>query len=151
MIRLYLVQHGKSLSKEVDPDRRLNEEGIKETHQMTDLLKRNKVMVNKIMHSGKYRARMTAEILGRGLGVKDVSEVSGLAPLDDPKPWADKLRDIDEDIMIVGHLPHLSILTSLLLNVNTEVVEFRYSGILCLERGEDQKWRIKFYVRPDFK
>ena len=151
MVMLYLVQHGKSLSKEIDPDRRLSEEGIKETYQMAIFLKRNRVTVSKIIHSGKHRARMTAEILGRNLGVKEVSEASGLAPLDDPKPWANKLRRIDEDIMIIGHLPHLSILTSLLLNVNTEVVEFRYSGILCLERGGDYKWKIKFYVRPDFK
>ena len=151
MVRIYLVQHSKSLSKEIDPDRRLSEEGIKETHQMADFLKRNKVTVSKIIHSGKHRARMTAEIIGRNLGVKDISEVSGLAPLDDPKHWANKLRNIDEDIMVIGHLPYLATLTSLLLNINTEVIEFRHSGILCLEREEDHKWRIKFYVRPDFK
>ncbi len=151
MIRVYLIQHGKSLPKEIDPNRRLSEEGIKETHQIAEFLKRNKIRVSKIVHSGKRRAMMTAEILRRYLSVENIFEETGLAPLDDPKPWADKLNKIDEDIIIVGHLPHLSILTSLLLNIDTEVVEFRYSGVLCLEKGDDGKWRIKFYVRPDFK
>ena len=151
MTMVCLIQHGKSLPKEIDPNKRLSEEGIKETHQMADFLRRNKIHVNRIVHSGKYRAKMTAEIIGRNLDIDNISEEPGLAPLDDPKPWVDKLNELNEDIIIVGHLPHLSVLTSLLLNINTEIIEFRYSGILCLEKSEDGKWRIKFYVRPDYR
>lgn len=148
MAKVYLVQHGKALSKEVDPERRLSEEGVKETRLMAEFLKKAGVKIDRIFHSSRFRAKMTAEIFAITLGVSNVSEESGLAPLDDPKPWADKLFGINEDIMIVGHLPHLLKLTSLLLNVNTEVIEFRYSGVLCLERGENFKWRIKWYIRP---
>jgi phosphohistidine phosphatase len=149
MKRIYLVQHGKSFSKDVDPERRLTEEGIKETRYMAEELVKKNVSIDKIIHSGKKRAEMTARIFADIMGVGDVSMAEGLSPLDDPKPWIGRIDEMEGDVMIVGHLPFLSIFTSLLLGVDTEVIEFRYSGVLCLEKGEDDKWRIKWYIRPD--
>jgi len=149
MVKVYLVQHGKSYPKEVDPDRKLTDEGVKETELVAEYIAKLGVSISRIVHSGKTRAKMTSEIFARALNVSNVEAAEGLNPLDDPKIWSEKLNRINEDIMIVGHLPHLSKLTSQLLNVNTEVVEFRYSGVLCLEKGEDEKWIIKWYVRPE--
>ncbi|HEW93934.1 phosphohistidine phosphatase SixA [Candidatus Geothermarchaeota archaeon] len=148
MRRLYIMQHGKAYPKEVDPDRKLTEEGIRETQAIARFLASKHVKISKIFHSGKTRARMTAEIIGEILNVKDIYEAEGLSPLDDPNIWARKVGEFDEDIMLVGHLPHLSKLVTVLLNVDREAVKIRYSGILCL-LDEDGRWIIEWYVTPD--
>ena len=152
MVYLFLVQHGEARRKEEDPDRRLTERGISETELVGRFLRdRVGVRVDKIIHSTKLRAKQTAEILAKYLSPREIIEKEGLEPLADPTIWANKLRDIRENIMIVGHLPHLSKLLSILItgSSETEIVKFRYSGVVCLEKGEDEKWRILWMIRPD--
>jgi len=53
--------------------------------------------------------------------------------------------------MLVGHLPHLKKLASLLLTGrdDLEIVKFRYGGVVCLERRENGLWSILWIIRPD--
>lgn len=148
MTRLYIVQHGKAYPKDVDPDRKLTEEGVKETEALGSFLMKAGVKIDKIIHSGKTRARMTAEILGRYLGISDIVESDGLNPLDDPMIWVERLKDIHEDLMIIGHMPQLSKLVSILLDSSREIVKIRNSSVLCLE-NEEGRWVIKWYITPD--
>jgi phosphohistidine phosphatase len=145
---ILLVQHGKAYTETEDPERRLTPEGVAETEKTAKLLATIGIKPREIIHSGKTRARQTAEIFARHLGVP-LRQEEGLNPNDDPAPWAQKLATID-DIMIVGHLPHLSRLTALLLtgNPEREVVKFRYSAILALVKEQD-KWAIAWYITPD--
>lgn len=57
---------------------------------------------------------------------------------------------LDHDLMIVGHLPHLSRLVSLLIigNPDIKIVEFRYSGVLRLSKAEGN-WVINWFITPD--
>lgn len=149
MVEIYLVQHAKAKSKEEDPERRITEEGRAETEKVAKFVK-DKIKVAKIFHSTKTRARQTAEILKEYLQPSEFKEEKDLEPLADPKKWAEKLKEARENTMIVGHLPHLSRLASLLLigDQEQEIVKFRYSGIVCLE-GENGKFKVKFYITPD--
>jgi len=147
---LCLVQHGEAVSEEVDPRRPLSERGRVEVERVASFLSRAGLRVSKIIHSTKLRARETAEILARHLGAP-TEEAEGLEPRADPRPWAERLQSSVEDVMIVGHLPHLSRLASLLLlgREDAEVIRFRYGGVYCLEKGEDGRWRILWALRPD--
>ena len=69
---LYLIQHGKSLPKDLDPDQGLSEEGIAETRRMANLAKDHGVAVSQIRHSVKTRARQTAEIFAQTLNPQKV-------------------------------------------------------------------------------
>ncbi len=150
MVSVYLVQHGKAFDEKVDPERRLTPEGVSETERVARFLGGVGVAVTEIVHSGKARARQTAEIMARYLGVGSVREVDGLNPNDDPRIWFERISGLSHDIMIVGHLPHLSRLTSLLImgNPDIRVVEFRYSGVLKLSRVEGG-WVINWFITPD--
>ena len=64
---LYLVQHGKSLPKDVDPDQGLSEEGVTETKRIADVAASYGVNVSQIKHSVKTRAHKTAEIFAAAL------------------------------------------------------------------------------------
>ena len=152
MVFVLLVQHGQAKSKEEDPERHLTEKGKKESEKVASLLSgKMKEKLQVIYHSGKTRAKETAEIFAEYLKPENgIVEDGTLAPLEDPEIWVKKLRDLDHNIAIIGHLPHLSRLVSKLLvgEPDREIVEFRYSGALCLERVED-KWLLRFYIVPD--
>jgi phosphohistidine phosphatase len=79
------------------------------------------------------------------------SEVDGLSPLDDPQIWADRLKDIPDDVILVGHLPHLAKLSSLLLCGNAErnIVSFKMAGIICLKKNDASAWSLQWMLTPE--
>jgi phosphohistidine phosphatase len=149
---LYLVQHAEAKSEAEDPKRDLTPKGSLDIEAVSHHLKRLPVQVSQIFHSGKTRARTTANILGNHLQpAAGVSEAPGLAPMDDPDIWADRLAGMDEDIMLVGHLPHLGRLAALLMSGDKErnVINFQMGGAVRLRRMEAGQWAIDWMIVPD--
>jgi len=66
---VYLVQHGKSLNDQEDPEKGLSERGKAETERIAGVAQGYAVQVSSILHSGKKRARQTAEIMAARLPV----------------------------------------------------------------------------------
>ena len=151
-MRLYLVQHGEAKRKEEDPARPLTDSGREEVERVASYAAKIGVKVERILHSGKLRAQQTAEIMAKHLKPpKGVEKTDELEPLADPKVWAERLKKVEENLMLVGHLPHLSRLTSLLLTDREDVepIAFRMGGIVCLEKDERGKWRVQWIIRPE--
>ncbi len=150
---LYLVRHAQALSKYEDPQRPLSDQGRADIRKVAAFLgARGMVQVRRILHSGKLRARQTAEALAERLkATGSVSETDGLAPLDDPTVWAGCLADTDEDLMLVGHLPHMSKLAALLITGGADqpVVMFKPGGVVCLERDDEGRWSLRWMVVPE--
>ena len=148
---LYLVQHGKSLSKDIDPDQGLSEDGTAETQRIAQVARDYQVNVSNIKHSGKKRARQTAEILAAALKpAGGVEEVSGLKPLDDVSAFAAAI-DAAADTMLVGHLPFMERMTSYLVagSADKRIFKFQNSGIVCLEKDPDSdSWVIVWTLMP---
>ncbi len=146
-MKVYLVQHAKPKPEEEDPQKPLSEQGRADAQKVAEFAKN--IKVNKIQHSGKLRAQQTAEILGKPLGV-DVVKADSLEPMADTQIWANRLEEQSEDVMLVGHLPHLAKLASQLLTQNQEksVISFKQSGIVCLEKTE-RGWQVAWMVTPD--
>lgn len=148
---LYLVQHAEAQSKEVDPARDLTEKGSEDIEAVAHHLKRLNVQVSQIFQSGKTRAKSTAKVLGQHLQPgAGVSEAPGLAPLDDPKIWVDRLAQMDEDILLVGHLPHLGKLAAILMSGDKKrkVINFQMGGALRLQRMEGDQWAVDWMITP---
>lgn len=146
---LYLVQHGKAKSKEEDPDRPLTEEGRREVESvMLLLLRYGAITATQVVHSGKLRAAETARMIAAKLDV-DVDAGDGLAPMDDPAIWADRLGRETGDLVLVGHLPHLARLASRLLTSDPEagLVDFANGGVVCLAQT-DGRWSVRWSVPP---
>ena len=138
---LFLVQHGKSLSKEEDPDRGLSRQGIEETRAVAQMAAEQNVQVSRIIHSGKKRALQTAEIFMKILEPEvGIAKGPGLAPLDDVTTFASTVN-IEENIMLVGHLPFMERLVSHLVTGSPGilVVKFQNSGIVCLDTESDSR------------
>lgn len=150
MVFHYLVQHAQAKTKEEDPNRGLTEEGLENAQKVADYLAGLRLELGSIFHSGKERARETAEILAEKLGLKgNIFEKDGLAPMDDPHIWAERLSQFQESVMLVGHLPHLSRLASLLLvgEISRPVVSFKNAGVVCLKR-ESADWSLEWIIIP---
>ena len=148
---LYLVRHGEAKLEEEDPARPLSERGRGEVERVGRALARLGLGVSEIRHSGKLRARETAEILGRHLRPgRGLGQTPGLAPNDDPAAARATAEEATESLMLVGHLPHLSGLASLLLtgDPSREVVAFRMASVVALRLGPEG-WRLGWALTPE--
>lgn len=148
---LYLVQHGDAKREEEDPSRPLSAKGIKEVRDVSSYISKLNIEIEEVLHSGKLRAKQTAELMAEKLKVsKGISETNGLAPLDDPTIWEERLNKKTNPIMLVGHLPHLGKLASLLLCGDKEKnpVAFKMGGIVCLKR-EEKGWSLQWMITPE--
>lgn len=148
---LFLVQHGKSLPKEIDPEQGLSDEGRAETEKIASAARERGVRIARILQSGKKRAAQTAQIFAAVLQPSGgVQKGDGLNPLDDVAAAAEKI-DASADLMLVGHLPFMERLASFLTTGTVEkpVIRFQNSGIVCLDRdaGTDH-WTIQWTLFP---
>ena len=150
-MKLYLVQHAKAASKEADPQRPLTEEGRRDIRKVAEFIKPLKLSVDYLWHSGKNRAQQTAEILAKVVEVrKEMATHDGLAPNDDVTPLQAELISSQKDTMIVGHLPFLGKLASLLLtgHESSNTVAFKNGGIVCLDYSDDNQWQLQWMIVP---
>jgi phosphohistidine phosphatase len=152
-MKLYLVQHAEAKSKAEDPSRPLSENGSKTIIEVAKHAAQHlRIQVAEIVHSGKLRAKQTAEVLAEHLKpTKGLTPSKDLEPLADPEVWMKNLAETQKDTMLVGHLPHLSKLSSLLLtgNEDKEIIWFKMGGMVCLERDESSHWTTRWIITPD--
>jgi phosphohistidine phosphatase len=151
-MRLYLVQHAKAASKEVDPERALTAEGRRNLQKVAAFIEPLNLSVDCLWHSGKKRAAQTAGTLAEVINAKEGTTVrDGLGPMDDVTAIRDELVSTERDVMIVGHLPFLGKLASLLLtgSESANTVAFKNAGIVCLSRWDENEWQIEWVVTPE--
>ena len=149
---LFLVRHGKAMSESQDSSRPLSSQGIKELEKMAKYISAQNIQIDEILHSNKLRARQTAEILSKHIGpAKGLREAGGLSPMDDPQPWMDELTVSKDKLMLVGHLPFMSRLASLLLTrrMNSPCIVF-YPGTVAAFRNSGGDWAVEWVMPPSF-
>lgn len=150
-MRLYLVQHAQAASKDVDPTRPLTEQGRRDAEKVAAFIKPLSLIVDHLWHSGKTRAAQTAEILARAVEVAvEIAARDGLAPNDDVAAIQDDIEAAQRDIMLVGHLPFVDKLASLLLtgDASASTIAFKQGGIVCLEYSDENQWQINWMITP---
>jgi phosphohistidine phosphatase len=148
---IYLVQHGEAKSEKEDPERGLTASGVEEVRKVAGYAKRMGLRVSGIFHSPKTRARETAKLFAEVLKPeRGIDQSDNLLPMDDPALWALRLTGMNEDIMLVGHLPCLARVAGLLLcgDDARTLVRFRMGGIVCLERLETG-WAVASMIVPE--
>ena len=152
-MKLYLVQHGEAISKDIDPGRPLSPKGERDAARMANILKKAGVTVVRVLHSGKMRAHQTAEILAAELLLKgEVEAITGINPNDQVSDFSLKVHKFKHDTMVVGHLPFMAKLVAYLTTgkEDVDIVDYQPGSIVCLELDPEQKWRISWMLRPDF-
>lgn len=147
----YLVRHGESTSELEDPAKPLSDRGREEVMRVARYAASVGVKVAEIRHSDRLRARQTAEILAEYLLPRlGLREIEGLAPGADPNRVHADLAATEEPLMLVGHLPHLSRLISVLVlgNSETEIIRPDTGSMICLVKTE-RGFRLLWVLTPD--
>jgi phosphohistidine phosphatase len=138
-----LVHHAEAVDALVDAQRPLSARGLEHAQRLAERARSEGVRPVSIWHSGKLRARQTAECFLRACNpMADFRMVRGLGPGDSPEWTRDALEGETQDVLLVSHMPLLPRLTELLL---PSFSAFPLHGIVVLERtGRGQyveRWR----------
>jgi phosphohistidine phosphatase len=151
-MKLYLIQHGAALAKEVDPARPLSESGLQDVQAMAEFLTGAGIRVERVWHSGKLRAEQTAHLLVKAVLPRGrMEKVGGIGPNDDVAGFVSDADVWEQDILVVGHQPFLSRLVARLVagDPEHELVQFLPGSVVCLERCEIDRWMLLWMLRPE--
>jgi len=149
---LYLVQHGEAEKKEVNPDRPLSTDGKKAVSRLALFMKTAGIGIDHILHSGKTRAKQTAEIFAKSISETGaVKVIAGINPTDPVDGLIAEIHRVNSPTMIVGHLPFMAKLVSKLLtnSEDIDIVEYQPGSVVCLERNDDEHWVVQWMLRPE--
>ena len=152
---LYLMQHGQATAQEEDPERPLTDAGRSAVQRVAERARAADVRISGCMHSGKLRAAQTAHLLMDEIGGgMSVEARSGLAPKDPVVPVARWLgaEAAHESLALVGHMPFLGRLASLLIvgDEHAQVVGFHMGGLVKLEPKVDREgFCVAWALPPD--
>jgi phosphohistidine phosphatase len=143
MSLLLLVHHGDAVGPGVDPMRPLSSVGRAATERLAATAARRGVKPDAIWHSGKLRARQTAELFWKACNpLASLSAARGLQPDDPPRWMRDHLAGETRSILITGHMPHLPRLLASLLGEpdDSTTIAFPQHGCVALE-GDGETWK----------
>lgn len=151
-MKLLLVQHGDAVPKEENPERPLSPQGRGHVQQLAAVLGNAGLRPTRILHSGKLRAAQTADLLAaRLLPDAKPEAATGLNPNDPTDEIAAQALRWNDDVALVGHLPHMAKLASRLLTGKEDApfVAFVPGTVVCLERAGARRWTLAWMIRPE--
>ena len=148
-MQLFLVHHGDAVGAGEDARRPLSPRGREEVARIAAEAAARGARPAVVWHSGKLRARQTAEELWRSCNaLAELSATRDLQPADSPAWIRDRLYGESRDVMLVGHYPHLPNLLALLTSgSDSPAADFPQHGIVALETSDGgttwkELWRI---------
>ena len=158
-MKLYLVQHGEACSVEEDPERPITEKGKADVNRLAVFLRKSGVSVERVIHSGKLRAKQTAERLANAIanGIKlETSEL--IKPNDNPEAFSQLSYCWATDTLVVGHMPFMARLVSQLTHGSFDILyaNFTPGSIVCLNApritaGSSTGWSSPNWSANPFK
>lgn len=146
---LFLVHHGEAVAPDADPARPLTADGAASMTRTAQAAVARGARPEVVWHSGKLRARQTAEIMWRACNpLATLSATRDLQPGDPPVWMRDRLRSEPRDLLLAGHYPHLPRLLALLLNDAAAESGFPPHGMVALRTEDDgetwtEEWRLE--------
>lgn len=148
-MRVFLVHHGDAVAPDVDPQRPLSARGVASAERLAAECARRGAKPAAIWHSGKLRARQTAECFWQACNpLAEFAAVRGLQPGDPPDWIRDRLLGETRDVLVTGHVPNLPRLLRLLLTGDDHApIAFPPHGVVVVEAGEEgrfsESWRLE--------
>ena len=154
-VELYLAHHGLTVDAHDDMRRPRSERGRRALERVAAAAAERRVKPELIWHSGKLRAKQTAEVYWRACNPLAALEATrDVQPDDQPQWMADRLRFERRCILIAGHYPHLPRLLATLLNGDSAgAVSFPMHGLVALSTADDgaswsERWRLESHLEP---
>jgi phosphohistidine phosphatase len=148
-MELYLVRHGEAEANVPDSGGgpALTEGGLAHARRSAEFAARLGVRVAEIRHSDRLRAVQTAQEFERALGCPR-RQLHGLGPDDDINPLRREAAGLQQNVMVVGHLPYLNRIAGALLaqDESMPVVVFHPASLIRLDRRDDARWSLQLVM-----
>jgi len=141
-----LVHHADAVGPDVDPQRPLSTLGRTQAESLAERAKAAGVVPAAIWHSGKLRARQTAEAFYRLCNpFAEFKMVRGLRPDDPPEFVRDSLSAETRDLLLVGHMPNIRLILRMLVK---DAEDFPLHGLVAVETSSGgaawtETWRAQ--------
>ncbi len=147
---LFLVHHGDAVGPDVNPMRPLSDRGRIQVEMLSRKAAEHGAKPDVIWHSGKLRARQTAEAYWKHCNpLAAFSATRGLQPTD-PTNWiADTIAGDTRHILLAGHFPHMPRLLARLISGDADAgpIDFPLNGVVAIEEV-DGKWIERWRLQP---
>jgi len=144
-VRVYLLHHADAVGPQVDPQRPLSADGLQHAGRLAEQARVRGCTPAAIWHSGKLRARQTAESFWRVCApFAEFKMVRGLLPDDPPEIIANAILRETRDLLLAGHMPNIA---AVLRRFGGDAAAFPMHGLVALETGDSgvswqQLWRL---------
>lgn len=155
-MEIYLMQHGPSFSKDVDPEESLTPDGEALIAMAGRGLKRMGLRVDVIVASTKKRAWQTARIVAEQLESRPekILQTDLLKPMAAPEESIRFLKQYEgaKAVLVAGHLPSLAEIASMLLTEGSKAtIQFERGGIGRIDVGSlpTHQGRLRWYLTPE--
>ncbi|EZQ10599.1 phosphohistidine phosphatase SixA [Candidatus Acidianus copahuensis] len=134
MTVILIVRHGES-EPEVDgisdENRKIVKKGVKQMRRVANFIEEMGYEIDQVLISPLLRAVQSAEVILEELGLELKAEtIDDLLPDKDPTEFAQKLREKQGTILVVGHEPSLS---KLIKALTQSQVELKKGGVAVVE------------------
>jgi phosphohistidine phosphatase len=147
---VFLVHHADAVAGNVDHTRPLSALGVTQAEYVAKRLAERGAKPAAIWHSGKLRARQTAEACWRAVNpFAEFTAVRGLQPDDDPDTIATALAAEERDVLVTSHMPLLPALLHRMTTARRDRLStaFPINGAVALERHRErdvwvETWRV---------
>jgi len=155
-LALLVFRHAKSgWEAPTDHERTLTEHGQQQAMFMGDLLKEKNIKPDFILCSSAVRARMTMDLAMKTGEIECDSNITDAlynTTVDNTIQILRQLSDQDKVVMLIGHEPTWSELTT---SLTSEPASFSTAGLACIEFDNEQwkdvgknKAKLKWYEHP---
>lgn len=142
-MNLFFLRHGVAVERDPqsfpdDSRRPLTRKGEDRVRLVGDAMQAMELSFDGILSSPFLRARQTAEIVASGLGLRRVLQFRDeLTPTGDPQAllrFINRMQPTHENLLLVGHEPHLSELLSVLICGRSDAaIDLKKNGLAKLE------------------
>ena len=152
-MKIYLIRHGEAAEQDNGGETNLSEWGKFEVEKTGTEIADRIDNLDIIFHSDKLRAQQTAKIIQTKLkfnATVPINEMEGLKPNDSAEEIAEWAGQVQNDIMLVGHLPFMNNLAGLLLKESEKnySLSFGTACVASFKRGESDDWMLLWFYNP---
>ncbi|KAB1441184.1 SixA phosphatase family protein [Pseudodesulfovibrio senegalensis] len=157
-MRIYLMQHGTCLPKELAPEQPLSPVGREQIEKTAAIMKNLGLEFDIIACSPKLRSRQSARIAAHATSYpeKNILVTDAAKPMADPQKLIQQIRGYGstDSVLIAGHLPSLNgVASSLLLEPGPPTLHFHMEngGLTCIStESEHRRGTLEWHLTPKF-
>ena len=143
---LYLLRHGKTIRDSEFCSRPLAPRGHRQMVWLAEAVKAHEFRPARVLVSPALRARQTAQAFCQR-AVPDVPRelADWMLPCDPVGPWAERLRGLEEDLLMVGHNPFMEDLATALTG---RPHRFKTGALGAFARDALGRWSTEWFLKP---